>query len=77
MSSHQQPRKHGRDRNEGEIAEGELVRRLDHHIGRAGDEIVRLEQPVDRRLRDEVLILSVKGTASSRGDNSGSPAPGR
>ena len=35
----------------------ELVRRLDHHIGRAGDEVVRLQQPIDRSLRDKVLSL--------------------
>src|SRR5664279_1843466 len=35
----------------------ELVRRLDHDIGRAGDEIMRLQQPVDRSLRDKILFL--------------------
>jgi hypothetical protein len=35
----------------------ELVRRLDHHIGGAGDEVVRLQQPIDRSFRDEVLPL--------------------
>jgi hypothetical protein len=35
----------------------ELVRRLDYHIGRAGDEIMRLQQPIDRRLRDKILLL--------------------
>ena len=35
----------------------ELVRRLDHHIGRAGDEVVRLQQPIDRSLGDKVLSL--------------------
>ena len=49
----------------------ELVRRLDHHIGRAGDEVVCLQQPVDRSFRDKVLLSSVKRTASSRGDSSG------
>lgn len=35
----------------------ELVRRLDHHIRRAGDEIVRLQQPIDRSLGGKVLSL--------------------
>jgi hypothetical protein len=37
----------------------ELVRRLDHHVGRAGDEIMRLQQPIDRRLRDKILLVIV------------------
>lgn len=35
----------------------ELVRRLDHHIGRAGDEVVCLQQAVDQNLRDKILSL--------------------
>jgi hypothetical protein len=35
----------------------ELIRHLDHHIGRAGDEIMRLQQPIDRSFRDKVLLL--------------------
>ncbi len=35
----------------------ELVRRLDHHVGRAGDEVVCLQQPIDRGLGDKVLSL--------------------
>ena len=31
--------------------------RLDHDIGRAGDEIVRLQQPIDRSFRDKILFL--------------------
>ena len=34
----------------------ELVGRLDHDEGRAGDEVVRLEQAVDRGLGDEVAL---------------------
>ena len=50
----------------------ELVGRLDDDVGRAGDEVVRLEQPIDRGLRDKVCFSSVKRTASSRGLSSGS-----
>jgi hypothetical protein len=35
----------------------ELVRGLDHHIGQASDEVVRLQQPIDRSLGDKVLPL--------------------
>src|SRR6202795_3324679 len=35
----------------------ELLCRLDHHIGRAGDQVVRLQQPIDRCLRDKILPL--------------------
>jgi hypothetical protein len=35
----------------------ELVRRLDHHISRTGDEVVRLQQARDRCFRDKVLSL--------------------
>ena len=35
----------------------EFVRRLDHDKGRAGDEVVGLEQAVDRGLGDEVVLL--------------------
>ncbi len=35
----------------------ELVRRLDHHIGWAGDAIMRLQQLIDRRLREKMLPL--------------------
>ena len=35
----------------------ELVRRLDHHIGWTGDQVMGLQQPIDRRFRDEVLPL--------------------
>jgi hypothetical protein len=35
----------------------ELVRRLDHHIGRAGDKVMGLQQPIDRSLGDKVLSL--------------------
>ena len=31
--------------------------RLDHDIGRTGDEIVRLQQPIDRSFRDKILFL--------------------
>jgi hypothetical protein len=30
---------------------------LDHHKGRAGDEIMRFEQAIDRGLRHEVVLL--------------------
>ncbi len=33
----------------------ELIGRLDQHIGRAGDEVMRLEQPIDRRFGDKIL----------------------
>ena len=35
----------------------ELIRGLDHHIGRAGDEIMGLEQAVNRGFRHEVALL--------------------
>ena len=35
----------------------ELVCRLDHHIGRAGDQVMRFQQPIDRSLRDKILLL--------------------
>ena len=35
----------------------ELLGRLDDDIGRAGDEIVRFQQPIDRGLRDKILCL--------------------
>ena len=35
----------------------ELFGRLDDDIGRAGDEIVRFQQPIDRSLRDKVFLL--------------------
>ncbi len=35
----------------------ELVSRLDHDIGRAGDQVVGLEQPVNRGFRHEVALL--------------------
>ncbi|EAQ35316.1 putative transposase [Nitrobacter sp. Nb-311A] len=51
----------------------ELVRRFDHHIGRAGDEVMRLQQSIDRSLRETKYFLSsVNRTASSRGDSSAS-----
>jgi len=30
-------------------------RRLDHHIGRAGDEVMRLQQPIDRSFGYKIL----------------------
>ena len=35
----------------------ELVRGLDHHIGRAGDQVVGLEKPVNTGFRHEVACL--------------------
>jgi hypothetical protein len=35
----------------------ELIGRLDHDIGRAGDQVVGLEQPVNRGFRHEVALL--------------------
>ena len=49
----------------------ELVSRLDDDIGGARDQVVGLQQPIDRRLRTKYLSWSVKRTASSRADSSG------
>ena len=35
----------------------ELGRRLDDDVGRAGDQVLRLQQPIHRRFRDEVALL--------------------
>ncbi len=35
----------------------ELIRRLDHNIGGAGDQIMSLEKPVNAGFRDEVAPL--------------------
>ena len=50
----------------------ELIGRLHDDEGRAGDQVVGLQQSIDRCLRHKVLLRSVKRTASSRGDSSGS-----
>jgi hypothetical protein len=34
--------------------------RLDHHIGRTGNQVRRLQQPIDRRFRDKVFSLAGK-----------------
>jgi hypothetical protein len=39
-------------------------------IGRAGDQIVGLEDAIDRSLLRKILFVSVNCTASSRGDRS-------
>ena len=46
---------------------------IDHsgRAGRAGDEIVRLQQPINPSLRTKYFLSSVKRTANSRGDSSG------
>jgi hypothetical protein len=36
---------------------GEGVGRLEQDEGRAGDQVVRLQQPVNRGFRDKVLLL--------------------
>ena len=43
----------------------ELVRRLDHHIGRACDEVMRLQQPIDRSLGDKILTFVSEPHGSS------------
>jgi hypothetical protein len=35
----------------------EFVGRLDDDVGRAGDQVMRLEQAVDRGFRDEIALL--------------------
>ena len=35
----------------------EAIRRLDHHIGRAGDQVMGFQQAVNRRFRHEVALL--------------------
>jgi hypothetical protein len=54
----------------------ELVGRLDDDEGRPGDQIVSLEQPINRRFRDKITSVSVKRVASSRGDRSGTSNDG-
>ena len=49
----------------------ELVGRLDDDEGRAGDQVVGLEQPIDRGFRDEIAFGIGEAVASSRGDSSG------
>ena len=45
--------------------------RFDDDVGRAGNEIVRFQKPINRGLQDKVFLLAVKRTASSRGLSSG------
>ena len=56
-----------------EVDKGVYLRlgRFDDDVGRAGNEIVRFQKPINRGLRDKYSASSVKRTASSRGLSSG------